>query len=226
VTAIRGVGLVRTYDGSPPVRALCGADITVGRGERVAISGPSGAGKSTLLNLLGLLDEPSGGTLQVLGQETVGISRRRRDGLRARSLGFVFQDYHVLGHRTCRENVLLKLMLTGAPRARMAHRAGNALRDVGLEHRADAPARLLSGGEKQRLAVARAMVGEPGVVLADEPTGNLDAENARSVLDLFDRQSARGVAVVVITHDPATAAWADRRVELRDGRCWSVGSHG
>ena len=187
-------------------------------GERIAIIGYSGAGKSTLLNIIGLLDEPSSGTYELAGKVMKGLSGRRKDRLRAETLGFVFQDYHVLGHRTVTENLELKLAINAMPVEERAAMIDAVLESVGLTERAKALTRLLSGGEKQRLAIARAIISHPQVLLADEPTGNLDEANARVVLDLFDEQAARDVAVVVITHDERISSWADRVVHLRDGR--------
>jgi putative ABC transport system ATP-binding protein len=217
---LRAVAVTRTYAPAgdvPPVHALRGVDLEVRAGERVAIVGRSGAGKSTLLNILGLLDEPSSGSYALLGRETADVTHAARDALRADVLGFVFQDSHVLGHRTVAENVSLKLAVARVPRAARADLVADVLARVGLTHRADALGRLLSGGEKQRLAIARAIVTQPPVLLADEPTGNLDGDNADVVLALFDEQAARGTAVVVITHDPRLAAWADRALVLDAG---------
>jgi putative ABC transport system ATP-binding protein len=217
MSAVELIGIHRTYPVSPPVDALRGVHLSIDAGERTAILGRSGSGKSTLLNVLGLLDEPTAGSYHLLGQDTSTYSGAARDALRARSIGFVFQESHVLGHRTVAENVWLKLTASGVPRSERAEQVTRVLRRVGLEHREHALGRLLSGGEKQRLAVARAVVTRPQVLLADEPTGNLDDSNAANVLDLFDEQAAAGVAVVVITHDPRTARWADRTTHLIDG---------
>lgn len=216
MTALRARALTRTYPGG--VEALRGVDLDVEPGERVAIVGQSGAGKSTLLNALGLLDEPTSGSYRLLGEETVGLDERRRDHLRRRALGFVFQDAHVLGQRTVAENLTVKLATARVPRAERASRIADSLARVGLSHRRDAAGRLLSGGEKQRLAIARAILTSPAVILADEPTGNLDGTNSQVVRDLFDEQACAGVAVVVITHDDRVAAWADRSVILQDGQ--------
>jgi len=216
--AIEARGLVRVFPGDPPVTALAGASLQVDTGERVAILGRSGAGKSTLLNLLGLLDEPTSGTYQVLGRDAGSLRAHERDRLRATALGFVFQAYHVIGHRTVRENVLLKLTTVGTPAAHRTAMIEGVLDRVGLSHRIDALGRNLSGGEKQRLAVARAVVTNPLIVLADEPTGNLDDDNARAILDLLDGLARAGIAVVVITHDTRTADWADRVLHMEDGR--------
>jgi putative ABC transport system ATP-binding protein len=217
VTAIVVRGVRKTYHSRPPVTALCGVDLEVAAGERVAISGRSGAGKSTLLNILGLLDTPSVGEYRLLGHDVRVLSGARRDQLRSRELGFVFQENHVLGDRTVDENVELKLAIAQVPRRDRERLIAAALARVGLAHRRLALARLLSGGEKQRLAVARAMINSPRVLLADEPTGNLDDENAVELLSLFDEHAADGVAVVVITHDTSVAAWADRSLQLVDG---------
>jgi putative ABC transport system ATP-binding protein len=200
------------------VQALRGVDLSIAKGERVAVLGRSGSGKSTLLNILGLLDEATSGTYLLNGKDVAGLSGTARDRFRAGALGFVFQESHVLGHRSVEENIWLGLMAGGVPRVQRAELIGSVLERVGLSHRVGAPARLLSGGERQRLAVARAVATTPRVLLADEPTGNLDGDNAGVVLGLFDEQAEQGVTVVVITHDPRTAAWADRIVQLVDGR--------
>ncbi|GAA1866525.1 ABC transporter ATP-binding protein [Myceligenerans crystallogenes] len=210
--------VARTYDVDPPVHALRGVDLAVAPGERLAVLGRSGSGKSTLLNVVGLLDRPTAGTYRLEGRDVSRVGERDRDALRADAIGFVFQESHVLGHRTVAQNVWLALMAAGVPRTDRVWKVPDMIGRVGLAHRADALGRLLSGGEKQRLAVARAVVTTPRLLLADEPTGNLDADNARGVLDLFDEQAGRGVAVLVITHDERTAAWADRTVRLEDGR--------
>lgn len=215
--AITARGLSRTFDGPPAVQALRSASLDVEQGERIAILGPSGAGKSTLLNLLGLLDDPTRGTYEVFGRETTTMSRGERDRFRRDSIGFVFQAYHVLSHRTVSENVLLKLTTARVPAAARARLVEDALGVVGLAELSGAVGRTLSGGEKQRLAIARAVVLRPQIVLADEPTGNLDAGNADAVLALLTDLAESKIAVVVITHDPRTAAWADSVVELGAG---------
>jgi ABC-type lipoprotein export system ATPase subunit len=218
MTALSARGVSKTYGSTPPVEALRAVDLDVEPGERVVISGPSGAGKSTLLNILGLLDAPSTGEYRLLGHDTSQIRGRHRDRLRAQTLGFVFQDSHVLGHRTVSENIELKLTIARTASTERDHLIGSALDQVGLTHRRHAMASLLSGGERQRLAVARAMVNQPRVLLADEPTGNLDDANASTLLSLFDQHASTGVAVVVITHSRDVADWADRVVTIRDGR--------
>ncbi len=218
MTVLRSVDVHKTYPGNPKVHALRGIDFAVCAGERVAVVGPSGSGKSTLLNIVGLLDVPTSGRYEFLGRDTRTIRSRERDRIRAAELGFVFQDAHVLGARTVAENLDIRLAITGTPRARRAREVHDVLGEVGLAHRRDALGRLLSGGERQRLAVARAVLTAPRVLLADEPTGNLDRENADRVLELFDAQAKAGVAVVVITHDTRIADWADRAVLIADGR--------
>jgi len=217
-TTIRIDDVHKTYPSRPPVTALRGVSLTVRAGERLAVLGPSGSGKSTLLNILGLLDAPTSGSYELLGADTGTITGSRRDRLRARTLGFVFQDYHVLGHRTVTENVELKLAISDVPRDRRPALVETALDRVGLRHRRHALGRLLSGGEKQRLALARAVVAEPAVLLADEPTGNLDDRNARNVLAVIDELVTTGVTAVVITHDQRLAGWADRAMVLDGGR--------
>ncbi|MGO1592514.1 ABC transporter ATP-binding protein [Ancrocorticia sp.] len=210
--------ICKTYMVKPPVEVLKGVNLNAAEGERVAIVGHSGAGKSTLLNIIGLLDVPSSGSLTLAGEAIEGLSGRARDRLRANMLGFVFQDYHVLGHRTVIENLELKLAINSIPLKERKDMVDRVLGQVGLDHRGESLTRLLSGGEKQRLAIGRAMLTDPRVLLADEPTGNLDEQNAGTVLNLFDEQAARGVAVVVITHDERISNWADRVLHLIDGR--------
>ncbi|HEY0187905.1 MAG TPA: ABC transporter ATP-binding protein [Cellulomonas sp.] len=218
-TVVAASGLHRRYvDGDRDVVALRGASITLDAGERVAVTGRSGAGKSTLASILGLLDEPDSGTYRLVGQETATMSARQRDRLRRDAIGFVFQAFHVLGNRTVWDNVHLKLATARSAGPDRAALIRAALDAVGLREHAEAPARLLSGGEKQRLAIARAVVLPPALLLADEPTGSLDTEKAAAVLDLLRGLADREIAVLVITHDPVVTRWADRTVQLRDGR--------
>lgn len=203
--------------GNGAVAALRGASLDVRAGERLAITGRSGCGKSTLLHVLGLLDGLTAGRYRVDGADVAALPARDLDVLRARTFGFVFQAFHLVPYLTTRENVELGLTYDRRPRrGRTAHLDG-LLDRVGLGHRRDAAVTTLSGGERQRVAVARALVRDPGVLLADEPTGNLDEDSAAGVLDLFDEVARAGVAVVVVTHDEATAARADRRCRMRDG---------
>ncbi|UJP40742.1 ABC transporter ATP-binding protein [Cellulomonas palmilytica] len=217
-SVLRALDVHKTYRTDPPLPVLAGVDLELAPGERVAVVGRSGSGKSTFLNLVGLLDTPTSGRVELLGQDTGSLSARERDRLRAHTLGFVFQEHHVLGHRTVAENLEIAASIAGTPRTQRRTLVDAALARVGLTGRQQALGRLLSGGEKQRLAVARAVLSGPRLVLADEPTGNLDPENADNVLALFDEQAAAGVAVLVITHDDRIAAWADRTVRLCAGR--------
>lgn len=211
-------GLQKTYPGRPPVHALMGVDIDVSDGERIAIIGRSGAGKSTLLNMLGLLDFPTGGYLAISGNDVSAMRTRDRDALRAQSLGFVFQENHILGNRTVAENLEVRLAINRVGSKDRAVSIDKALVQVGLSNKLHTRGRLLSGGEKQRLAIARAVMTSPRVVLADEPTGNLDPENADNVLRIFDNHvHISGAAIVIITHDLRIAEWADSVYLLADG---------
>ncbi|MEU6946023.1 ABC transporter ATP-binding protein [Streptomyces sp. NPDC046316] len=212
----RQVGL--TYPGPPPVDALRPCDLTVRRGEFVAVVGPSGSGKSTFLNIAGLLDAPTTGTYLLDGIDTGTLRDADRTALRGRRIGFVFQSFHLLPQRSALENVTLALVYNGAPRRERAVRAREALEQVGLGHRVDTLPTRLSGGERQRVAVARALVTRPSLLLCDEPTGNLDTANADAVLALLEKLHADGMTVLVITHDPVVAARARRTVTIRDGR--------
>ncbi|MCX4779780.1 ABC transporter ATP-binding protein [Streptomyces sp. NBC_01264] len=211
----RGIGL--TYPGPPPVAALKACDLTVGRGEFVAVVGPSGSGKSTFLNIVGLLDAPTGGTYLLDGIDTGTLRDADRTALRGLRIGFVFQSFHLLPQRSALENVMLALVYDGTPRRERRARARHALEQVGLGHRLDSLPTRLSGGERQRVAIARALVTRPSLLLCDEPTGNLDTANADSVLALLERLHAEGMTVLVITHDPLVAARAKRTVTIRDG---------
>jgi putative ABC transport system ATP-binding protein len=210
-------GLARTYPGQPPVHALRPADLVIEAGDYVAVTGPSGSGKSTLLHLLGLLDAPTAGRYRLDGLDTSVLGDRDRSGLRAARIGFVFQAFHLLPYRTALENVLLAELYNGTPRAARRPAAVDALRAVGLEHRLDALPTTLSGGEGQRVAIARALVNRPSLLLCDEPTGNLDSQNAAAVMELLDQLNAAGFTIVVITHDPAAAAHAGRTIAISDG---------
>ncbi|GAB3661832.1 ABC transporter ATP-binding protein [Actinocorallia lasiicapitis] len=215
---IQAEGLERTYQ-SPagPVPALREASFEVESGELVAVIGPSGSGKSTLMNLLGLLDRPTGGRLLLGGVDTGRMTERERTRFRAKSIGFVFQAFHLVSHKTTTANVMLPLMYTRTPRARRRRIAEDALRRVGLGHRLDALPATLSGGEKQRVAVARASVHHPVLLLADEPTGNLDTVTSATVMASLRALALEGLAVIVVTHDPAVAAACDHILGVRDG---------
>ncbi len=210
-------GVARTYAGPPPVHALGPVDLVVEDGEHLAVVGASGSGKSTLLNILGLLDTPTGGSYHLLGRDIADLCDRERTALRARSIGFVFQEFHLLAHRTLIDNVALGLLYTDHSPARRRARAYQVLEQVGLADRAWSLPIQLSGGQRQRVAIARAVVGHPRLVLADEPTGNLDSLTAAATMGLLDELNRDGVALVVVTHDPVTAAHARRRATMRDG---------
>ena len=211
------VDLAREFPGDPPVVALQPANLRIETGEYVSIIGPSGSGKSTLLHILGLLDRPSSGEYLLDGVPTGSASERTRSALRGGRIGFVFQAFHLLSHRTVLDNVLLATLYSGVPRAERTQRALAALDRVHLSHRVDFLPTVLSGGERQRVAVARAVVASPHVLLADEPTGNLDTVNSAGVLDLFDELHRDGLTLVVITHDAAVSARAQRSVRITDG---------
>jgi len=210
-------GLSRSFPGDPPVEALRRVDLTVQRGEYVSIVGPSGSGKSTLLHILGLLDRPTAGDFLLDGVSTATVSEHERARLRGGRIGFVFQAFHLLPHRSVLDNVLLATLYSGVPRAERRDRALAALDRVGLSHRLDFMPTVLSGGERQRVAVARAVISSPHVLLADEPTGNLDSVTSTGVLDLFEELHADGLTLVVITHDAAVSARAQRQVRISDG---------
>ncbi|MEU5439007.1 ABC transporter ATP-binding protein [Streptomyces sp. NPDC020719] len=211
-------GVERTYPGPPPVPALKHCDLVVQRGEYVAIVGPSGSGKSTFLNLVGLLDAPTAGSYLLDGTDTTALSDRDRTSLRGRTVGFVFQSFHLVPHRSALENVALAMVYNRrVPRVQRAQQAEEALAKVGLGHRIDALPTTLSGGEQQRVAIARALVARPQLLLCDEPTGNLDTASARKVLALLDELHADGMTVLVITHDRDVAERGGRTVTIRDG---------
>ncbi|MFZ3569574.1 ABC transporter ATP-binding protein [Streptomyces sp. BH097] len=215
VIEFRQVGL--TYPGPPPVPAFRPCDIRIEEGEFVTVIGPSGSGKSTFLNIVGLLDAPTEGTYLLDGIDIGTLRDGDRTALRGRRIGFVFQSFHLLPHRSASENVLLAMVYNGTPRAERADRARDALERVGLGHRVDSLPTRLSGGERQRVAIARALVSRPSLLLCDEPTGNLDSKNAESVLGLLEELHGAGMTVLVITHDPTVAARGARTVAIRDG---------
>jgi putative ABC transport system ATP-binding protein len=200
------------------IPVLRGIDIDVERGEFVAITGASGSGKSTLLHILGALDSPSAGHYAFRGREVAGIDDDARSRLRASSFGFVFQGFHLLPQLTILENVALPFLYSGAPGPDATPRARRALERVGLAHRLEHTPAELSGGEMQRAAIARAIVVEPEVVFADEPTGNLDSGTGAQVLDLLAELNRSGTTLVLVTHDAAVASRAHRRMHLTDGR--------
>jgi putative ABC transport system ATP-binding protein len=210
--------VVKAYPGEPPVEALRGVTFTVRGGELVAVVGPSGSGKSTLLHLMGTLDRPTGGQVRVTGLEVTGLSDPELAALRASRIGFVFQQFHLAEHTTAVENVADGLLYAGVPAAERRARAREALERVGLAERADFRPSKLSGGERQRVAIARALVGRPAIVLADEPTGNLDSASGAAILALLKELHRGGATIVVVTHNHELADELPRRVEVRDGR--------
>jgi len=207
----------RTFGSEPPVHALREVDLIVYPGDWVAIVGPSGSGKSTLLNVLGCLDRPTAGMYLIDGIDVAGLSENERTATRATSIGFVFQAFHLLAHRTALENVMLAEMYAGGERAGRRERALAALERVGMAHRRDFLPTRLSGGEQQRVAIARALLGSPRLLLCDEPTGNLDSVSTQSLMLLFDALARQGLTLVVVTHDEGVAAHAQRVVRMVDG---------
>ena len=220
VVELRGVS--RTFDRDPPVYALQDVDLAIWPGEWLAVVGPSGSGKSTLLNVLGLLDRQTAGTYRFDGVDVNALDDLARAGLRGRRIGFIFQAFHLLPHRTVLENVMLAELYIGAPSKGREQRALAALERVGLGDRAEFLPTRLSGGQRQRAAIARSLMGDPSLLLCDEPTGNLDSKSAENVLDILGGLSRGGLTLVVITHDEHVAARADRRVRIIDGRLGEV----
>jgi len=216
VLELRSVG--KTYPPPTAITALANVDLTVGLGETVSITGPSGSGKSTLLNVLGTLERPSTGTVRIGGTDTSTISDRQLSGLRAWRIGFVFQEFHLLEHLTVLDNVATGLIYRGLSVRSRREAAASALRRVGLGSRVTHRPSRLSGGERQRAAIARAIAGEPQIILADEPTGNLDSATGAEIIRLIAGLAGPRTTVIVITHDIAVAAVMRRDVRLHDGR--------
>lgn len=210
--------VTKSYPGEPPVLALRGVSLTVGQGELLGIVGPSGSGKTTLLQLMGTLDRPTTGQVRITGLDVATMPDDEVTHLRATRIGFVFQQFFLAEHSSVLDNVADGLLYAGIPLKQRRRRALDALELVGLAGRPDARPTQLSGGQRQRVAIARALVGEPAIVLADEPTGNLDQATGHTILALIDQLHAAGSTIVVITHDHAIAERMPRRVEILDGQ--------
>jgi len=215
--ALRGV--TREFVvGGRPVHAVRGVDLDIAAGDHVSIMGPSGSGKSTLLHIIGCLDRPTAGSYRLDGQEVTELDDARLSRIRGRRIGFVFQAYHLVPRMTAAQNVELPMVFAGTERPERAARVARALEAVGLAERAHHRPEQLSGGERQRVAIARAIVMAPAILLADEPTGNLDSVSGAEVTRLLEAMNARGLTVLVVTHDPGIAGRAARRTRMLDGR--------
>ncbi|MDP9464092.1 MAG: ABC transporter ATP-binding protein, partial [Actinomycetota bacterium] len=215
--AVEVVDLSRVFTGPPEVAALAPCSFTIAAGDFVAITGPSGSGKTTLLSLLGLLDQPSSGSYRLDGVDVADLSDGERAAVRAHRIGFVFQAFHLIPYRTVTDNIELGLTYQGIRRRQRRMRALEVIDQVGLASRRDALCAHLSGGEKQRVAIARTLIREPALVLCDEPTGNLDTASSEQVLDLVGELHRAGLTVVIVTHDSDVASRASRNLVMRDG---------
>ena len=215
--SMRGVGRVFLTD-EVETHALADVDLDVHRGEFISIAGPSGCGKSTLLAIAGLLDSPTAGEYRIKGQPVTNLSLRERSRIRNREIGFIFQAFNLIGDLMVWENVELPLTYRGMPGPERKRRVDDALDKVGMMHRRNHYSAQLSGGQQQRVAVARALAGGPAILLADEPTGNLDSQNGLAVMDLMQELHRDGATICMVTHDPRFAAYAERTIHLFDGR--------
>ncbi|MGZ4737836.1 MAG: ABC transporter ATP-binding protein [Ilumatobacteraceae bacterium] len=222
--ALELIDVVKEYPGEPPVRALDGVSLEVHNGELTAIVGPSGSGKSTLLHIIGTLDRPSSGVVRVAGIDTSQMSDRQLSGVRSHLIGFVFQSFFLLEGMTAIDNVANGLLYRGRAQADRREAAAEALRRVGLGQRLTHTPNQMSGGERQRVAIARAIVNRPSIVLADEPTGNLDSRSGGAVMELIRELHAEGRTIVIITHDRELAASLPRRISMLDGSIESIES--
>jgi putative ABC transport system ATP-binding protein len=215
-------GIERIFQlGDSTVHALAGLDLAIDAGEYVAVMGPSGSGKSTLLNLLGLLDRPNAGRYTLEGRDVTTLSADQQARVRSERIGFVFQSFHLVPRLTAAENIALPMTLAGIPLKERNARVAKALVDFGLDRRADHRPDQLSGGQRQRVAIARATIMQPALILADEPTGNLDRHTGEEVVNLLETLNASGVTLIVVTHDQAMGARARRQLVMEDGRLQS-----
>lgn len=211
--------------GDETVRALSQVDLQVPDGDYISVMGPSGSGKSTLLNVLGLLDRPSDGSYRLDGTETTGLNEEQRTTLRRERIGFVFQAFHLVPRLSAAENIGLPMVLAGIPPAQREPRIGEVLAALDLEDRAHHRPDQLSGGQRQRVAIGRAIIMQPGLLLADEPTGNLDEHSGQDVITLLENLNAEGITLMVVTHDPDIGERARRRIRMRDGRIETDAHH-
>lgn len=210
-------GVSRHYGELAPIHALREVNLNIEDGEWVSVVGPSGSGKTTLLNIIGLLDRPSGGEYRLAGKNVGDLGEKMRAGVRSRDIGFVFQSFHLISHRTVTENVMMSDIYRGGDHHDRSQRALEALERARLAHRADYLPGRLSGGERQRAAIARAILAQPKLLLCDEPTGNLDTNTGANILDLFEEMHDAGMTIVMITHDPDVADRSQRQVHIVDG---------